>query len=41
LSFCHIQRASGALARSFDDALRELDLTNGQFSLSIVSNLPI
>ncbi len=29
----HAQRAARALARVFDEALRPLDLTNGQFSL--------
>ena len=29
----HVQRASRALARRFDEALRPLDLTQGQFSL--------
>jgi DNA-binding MarR family transcriptional regulator len=29
----HVQRAARALARRFDDALRPLDLTQGQFSL--------
>jgi DNA-binding MarR family transcriptional regulator len=29
----HVQRAARALARRFDDALRPLGLTNGQFSL--------
>jgi DNA-binding MarR family transcriptional regulator len=29
----HLQRAARMIARSFDDALRPLDLTNGQFSL--------
>lgn len=29
----HVQRAARALARRYDEALRPLDLTNGQFSL--------
>lgn len=29
----HVQRAARTVARRFDDALRPLDLTNGQFSL--------
>jgi len=29
----HMQRAARVLARRFDEALRPLDLTNGQFSL--------
>lgn len=29
----HVQRAARALARRFDDALRPVGLTNGQFSL--------
>jgi DNA-binding MarR family transcriptional regulator len=29
----HMQRTARVLARRFDDALRPLDLTNGQFSL--------
>ena len=33
----HVQRAARALARRFDDALRPLDLTQGQFSLLIVA----
>jgi DNA-binding MarR family transcriptional regulator len=31
----HVHRAARALARRFDDVLRPLDLTNGQFSLLI------
>src|SRR5882762_2721485 len=34
----HVQRAARALARRFDDALRPLDLTNGQFSLLMSLN---
>jgi DNA-binding MarR family transcriptional regulator len=36
----HLQRASRALARRFDDALRPLGLTNGQFSLMMSLNRP-
>ncbi len=36
----HVQRAARALARRFDDALRPLDLTNGQFSLLMSLNRP-
>lgn len=36
----HIQRAARALARRFDDALRPLGLTNGQFSLLMALNRP-
>jgi DNA-binding MarR family transcriptional regulator len=34
----HAQRAARALARRFDEALRPLDLTNGQFSLLMSLN---
>ena len=34
----HVQRAARALARRFDEALRSLDLTNGQFSLLMSLN---
>jgi DNA-binding MarR family transcriptional regulator len=34
------QRAARALARRFDDALRPLELTNGQFSLLMSLNRP-
>jgi DNA-binding MarR family transcriptional regulator len=34
----HVQRAARALARRFDEALRVLDLTNGQFSLLMSLN---
>ena len=34
------RRAARALARRFDDALRPLDLTNGQFSLLMSLNRP-
>jgi len=37
----HAQRAARALARRFDDVLRPLDLTNGQFSLLISLNRPV
>ena len=36
----HIHRAARALARRFDDALRPLGLTNGQFSLLMSLNRP-
>jgi DNA-binding MarR family transcriptional regulator len=36
----HVQRAARALARRFDDALRPLDLRNGQFSLLMSLNRP-
>ena len=36
----HVQRAARALARKFDEALRPLDLTNGQFSLLMSLNQP-
>ena len=36
----HVQRAARALARCFDDAMRPLDLTNGQFSLMMSLNPP-
>lgn len=37
----HAQRAARALARRFDEALRPVDLTNGQFSLLISLNRPV
>ncbi|WEX77022.1 MarR family winged helix-turn-helix transcriptional regulator [Sinorhizobium numidicum] len=37
----HVQRAARALARQFDDALRPLDITNGQFSLMMSLNRPV
>src|SRR3981189_3367312 len=37
----HMQRAARALARRFDEALRPLDLTNGQFSLLMSLNRPV
>jgi DNA-binding MarR family transcriptional regulator len=36
----HLQRSARAVARRFDDALRSLDLTNGQFSLLMSLNRP-
>src|SRR5260221_2040760 len=36
----HVQRAARALARRFDEALRSLGLTNGQFSLLMSLNRP-
>ena len=36
----HVQRAARALARHFDNALRPLGLTNGQFSLMMSLNRP-
>ena len=36
----HIQRAARAIARRFDDALRPVGLTNGQFSLLMSLNRP-
>ena len=36
----HVQRAARALARRFDEALRPLNLTNGQFSLLMALNRP-
>ncbi len=36
----HLQRAARALARRFDDALRPVNLTNGQFSLMMSLNRP-
>src|SRR3978361_1521311 len=37
----HMQRAARALARRFDEALRPLALTNGQFSLLMSLNRPL
>jgi DNA-binding MarR family transcriptional regulator len=34
----HVQRAARALARHFDEALRPVDLTNGQFSVLMALN---
>jgi DNA-binding MarR family transcriptional regulator len=36
----HLQRAARATARRFDEALRPLGLTNGQFSLMMSLNRP-
>jgi DNA-binding MarR family transcriptional regulator len=36
----HLQRAARALARHFDDALRPIGVTNGQFSLMMSLNRP-
>lgn len=36
----HIQRAARAVARQFDDVLRPLDMTHGQFSLMMSLNRP-
>ena len=36
----HAQRAARALARRFDEALRPVGLTNGQFSLLMALNRP-
>ena len=36
----HVQRAARALARIFDEALRQFGLTNGQFSLLMSLNRP-
>jgi DNA-binding MarR family transcriptional regulator len=36
----HVQRAARALARRFDDAMRPLGLTHGQFSLLMCLNRP-
>ena len=36
----HAQRAARSLARRFDEVLRPLDLTNGQFSLLMALNRP-
>lgn len=36
----HVQRAARAIARQFDDALRPLEITNGQFSLLMSLNRP-
>jgi DNA-binding MarR family transcriptional regulator len=37
----HIQRAARAIARRFDEALRPVGLTNGQFSLLMSLNRPM
>lgn len=36
----HLQRAARAIGRRFDEALRPLDLTNGQYSLMMALNRP-
>jgi DNA-binding MarR family transcriptional regulator len=36
----HVQRAARGLARRFDDALRPIGLTNGQFSILVSLNRP-
>lgn len=36
----HLQRAARAIGRRFDEALRPLGLTNGQFSLLVSLNRP-
>ncbi|HEY9359322.1 MAG TPA: MarR family winged helix-turn-helix transcriptional regulator [Xanthobacteraceae bacterium] len=36
----HLQRAARALARRFDDALRPLSLTSGQYSMMMALNQP-
>ncbi len=36
----HLQRAARAIARRFDQALKPLDLTNGQYSMMIALNRP-
>jgi DNA-binding MarR family transcriptional regulator len=36
----HVQRAARALARRYDEALRPVGLTNGQFSLLMALNRP-
>src|ERR1700761_2371722 len=36
----HVQRAARALARRFDEALRPVGLTNGQFALFMSLNRP-
>lgn len=36
----HVQRAARAIARQFDEALRPLEITNGQFSLLMSLNRP-
>lgn len=36
----HVQRAARALARRFDEALKPVGLTNGQFSLMMALNRP-
>lgn len=36
----HLQRAARSVARLYDEALRPLDLTNGQFSILMALNRP-
>ena len=36
----HLQRAARAIGRRFDEALRPVDLTNGQYSLLVSLNRP-
>lgn len=36
----HVQRAARTLARRFDDALRPIGITNGQFSILMALNQP-
>ena len=36
----HLQRAARAIGRRFDEALRPLHLTNGQYSLLVSLNRP-
>ena len=36
----HVQRAARALARRFDNAMKPIGLTNGQFSLMMALNRP-
>lgn len=36
----HLQRAARAIGRRFDETLRPLDLTNGQYSLLMALNRP-
>jgi len=37
----HVQRAARALARLFDDAMRDVGITSGQFSLMMSLNRPM
>lgn len=37
----HVQRAARTLARLFDDALRPVEITSGQFSLMMALNRPL
>ncbi len=37
----HVQRAARALARHFDEVMRPVGLTNGQFSLMMSLNRPV